>query len=341
MSLPRPAPGLTLRDEGPLIDPFGRVHTYLRVSVTDRCNYRCTYCMPEEGLAWMPRAEVLSFEEIARIVGVFASLGVRRVRLTGGEPLVRKDLLRLVAALAVIPGLDDLAMTTNGHLLPPLAAPLREAGLRRVNVSCDAIDPDVFRRLTRNGDVAAVLAGVEAARRVGLVPVKVNAVVVAGENEDEAVRLVEHFSRWPEEIVVRFIEQMPFDGIRRGAVAARSTRARLAERFTLVPVGGGDGGPAVDWRVVETGQVVGFISPITEHFCHRCNRLRLEADGHLRTCLSRDDTPSLRDLLRDGASDLDLARAVRRMVWGKVAGHEAHLADGWRAFEGVMTRIGG
>ena len=340
MSLPRPVPGLALRDSGPLLDPFGRVHTYLRVSVTDRCNYRCTYCMPEEGLSWMPRESVLSYEEIGRVVGVFAGLGVRRVRLTGGEPLVRKDIVRLVEVLGA-QGLEDLSMTTNAHLLAPLAETLRAAGLRRVNVSCDAVDPEVFRQMTRTGDVVPVLAGIEAARRAGLLPVKVNAVVVEGQNDGEAVRLVEHFARWPQEIVVRFIEQMPFGGVKQGTVPAQRTRERLSARYTLTPLGEGQGGPAVDWRVEETGQTVGFISPITEHFCHRCNRLRLEADGHLRTCLSRDDTPSLRDLLRGGATDAELARAVRRMVWGKVAGHEAHLEEGWRAFEGVMTQIGG
>lgn len=341
MTLPVRHAGATLRTDGPLLDPYGRTHTYLRVSVTDRCNYRCTYCMPEEGLVWKPRTTLLSFEEITRIVAVFRSLGITRVRLTGGEPLVRKGIVHLVAMLAEL-GLDDIAMTTNAHLLPELAAPLARAGLNRVNVSCDAIEPAQFKALTRTGDVARVLAGIDAARAAGLTPIKVNAVMMAGTNEDQVMPLVDHFGAHAHDTVLRFIEAMPFSGhdASRPYLSVARIREILATRFTLEPLGEGPGGPAVDWRLVETGQRIGFISPMTEHFCQLCNRLRLEADGHLRTCLSRDDTPSLRTLLRDGASDEELAREIRQRVWLKVAGHEAHL-DGGQAFEGVMTRIGG
>jgi cyclic pyranopterin phosphate synthase len=339
VSLPPPSTAPRPAADGPLVDRFGRVHTYLRVSVTDRCNYRCTYCMPEEGLDWKPRETLLSFEEITRVVAAFTRLGIRRVRLTGGEPLVRKGLHHLVRMLGQL-GLDDLAMTTNGHLLPREAGRLAAAGLRRVNVSCDAISPEVFRALTRTGDVGQVLAGIEAARAAGLTPIKINAVVVRGVNVDEVVPLLEHFAPHAADTIVRFIEYMPFSGHERLHEPGASLRERIGERYTLQPLGFGPGGPAVGWRVVETGQQIGFISPITEHFCERCNRLRLDADGHLRTCLSREDAPSLRDLLRAGVDDAGLEQTLRGMVWAKGEGHEAHL-DVWRAFEGVMTRIGG
>ncbi len=340
--LPEPVPGLT-PGAGPLIDRFARAHTYLRVSVTDRCNYRCTYCLPAEGVPWLPRDRVLSLEEIARLVAVFASMGVRRVRLTGGEPTVRKGLVDLVAMIAATPGIEDLAMTTNGHRFAGQAAALARAGLHRVNISLDTLDPDRFRALTRGGDLSRVLASIEAAREAGLRPVKINTVVVRGVNDDQVLSMVEHFARWPD-VVLRFIEYMPFDanGGDRRHVPVADIRQAVFGRYTVSPAQQVAGaGPGVHWRLAETGQVVGFISPITEHFCEGCNRLRLQADGHLRTCLSRDDTPSLRDMLRAGATDDELRAAIRHMVWGKVAGHEAHTADGWRAFEGVMTRVGG
>lgn len=345
MSLPRPVEGLERPDAGPLVDRFARRHTYLRISVTDRCNYRCTYCMPAEGLRWLPRSELLTYEEIGRLVRVFARLGVERVRLTGGEPTVRRDIEQLVAAVAAAPGIVDVAMTTNGHRFAARAGALAEAGLKRVNISIDAVDAELFRRITRGGDLERVLESIDAAAALGMGPVKLNCVVVAGLNDDQILPLVERFADRPE-VVVRFIEYMPFGGNddRKRHLPARRIRERLAERYTLEPVGRvtAGAGPARDWRVAETGRIVGFISPITEHFCEACNRLRLQADGHLRTCLSRDRTPSLRDLLRGGASDDELEQAVRIMVWGKVAGHEAHLEGGdFRAFEGVMTRIGG
>jgi cyclic pyranopterin phosphate synthase len=343
VSLPERVPGL-LPGSGPLLDPYGRAHTYLRVSVTDRCNYRCTYCMPAEGLDWMPRADILTFEEIVRIVTVLAGMGVEKVRLTGGEPTVRNGLPELVAMLAAVPGIRDLTMTTNGHTLQRQAETLARAGLRRVNVSVDALDPDIFRSLTRGGDVARVLAGVEAARETGLRPVKLNCVVMRGVNDGEVVRLVEHFADKPD-VGLRFIEYMPFDQVDRQKhhVPASELRTRLSQRHTLTPLGRSrSGGPAVDYKLEETGQIVGFISPITEHFCQACNRLRLQADGHLRTCLSREAMPSLRDLLRRGLDDAGLAYILRERVWGKVAGHEADQdGEGFKAFEGVMTSIGG
>jgi len=340
VTLPRPILS-DMPSTGPLVDPFGRVHTYLRVSVTDRCNYRCVYCMPADGLDWMPREDILTYEEIARIVGAVRRMGITRVRLTGGEPTVRKDIVTLVEKLGAL-GLDDLAMTTNGHLFGRKAQAFAKAGLKRVNISLDAIDPAKFAAITRGGDVRRVLEAIEQARDAGLVPVKINAVVVAGENEDDVERLITHFAPHAADTIVRFIEVMPFEADARRSVPSRVLRERLSKRFTLTPETHVKGvGPSKYWRIEETGQIVGFISPITEHFCEACNRLRLMADGHLRTCLSRDKTPSLRDLVRDGIDDEGLENAIRAMVWGKVAGHEAHLVDGFRAFEGVMTRIGG
>lgn len=344
MSLPKPVPGLERPMTGPLLDRFARRHTYLRISVTDRCNYRCTYCMPADGLTWLPREQVLTYEEIGRLVAIFARLGVRRVRLTGGEPTVRRDIEQLVAAIAAVDGIEDIAMTTNGHAFASKAQALADAGLTRINVSLDSLDAAQFRAVTRGGDLARVLAAIDEARRVGLVPIKINCVVVAGINDDQLVPMVERFADHADDTVVRFIEYMPFGGNddRGRHLPASTLRARLSERYTLQALGpGSGGGPARDWRIAETGQTVGFISPITEHFCEACNRLRLQADGHLRTCLSRDGTPSLRDLLRGGASDAALEDAIRGMVWLKVAGHEAHLEEGFRAFDGVMTQIGG
>lgn len=338
MSLPEPVDGLVCPTSGPLVDRFGRVHTYLRVSVTDRCNLRCTYCLPAEGLVWKPGDTLLTDDELVRIVGVFVALGVRRVRLTGGEPLLRRSLPDLVRRLADL-GLDDLALTTNGIHLAAQAGALASAGLTRVNVSLDTVDPAAFTALTRGGRVGPVLAGIEAARAAGLRPIKINAVLLAEHGLEPALGLVEHFAAHAGETELRFIEHMPFGALVGRHVPAASLRAALDARYGMTPIGRGPGGPAVRWRL-GSGLVVGFISPITEHFCETCNRLRLEADGHLRTCLSRDDTPSLRVLLRDGADDAALAASVRRMVWGKVAGHEAHL-DGGQPFEGVMTRIGG
>ncbi|TNE84398.1 MAG: GTP 3',8-cyclase MoaA [Deltaproteobacteria bacterium] len=332
----------TMPESGPLVDPFNRVHTYLRVSVTDRCNYRCVYCLPAEGVAFMRRDRLLTYEEIARLVRIFASMGIERVRLTGGEPTVRKDLVALVEQLGQI-GLKDLSMTTNGHLFAPHAEALAKAGLTRVNVSLDTLDAEKFERITRGGSLERVLAGIDAARAHGITPIKINCVVVRDENEDELERMVEAFGAHAKDTQVRFIEKMPFGAESQRFVPSQSLRERLAERFTLEPVDRLAGvGPATTFRIAETGLVVGFISPMSEHFCHHCNRLRLQADGELRTCLSRDDTPSLRDLMRRGDSDEALEQAIRRMVWGKVAGHEAHLdGDAFTAFEGVMTTIGG
>lgn len=328
---------------GPLVDAFGREHSYLRISVTDRCNFRCVYCLPAEGMSWKPREDLLSFEEIGTLVQVFASMGIERVRLTGGEPTIRSDIASLVRVIAATPGIRDVAMTTNAHTLQRLAGPLAEAGLSRVNISLDSLRADRFRKLTRGGDLARVLTGIESAREAGLTPIKINAVLLTGQNEDELFDLVDFFGRWPDTTTLRFIEYMPFQARWHKSVSSAELRRRLSTRVSLVPQRAEEKtgtGPSRTWTVAETGLTVGFISPLSEHFCATCNRLRLGADGHLRTCLAHEDTPSLRALLREGASEARLARAIRAMVLGKPEGHDCQV-DGGVPFEGVMTRIGG
>lgn len=325
----------------PLLDSYGRAHTYLRVSVTDRCNFRCVYCLPEEGMDWMARKDILSHEEISRLVAIFVSLGVRRVRLTGGEPLVRRDLEVLVESLGKLDNLQDLGITTNGFRLADCAERLARAGLRRVNVSLDSLNPDRFRTITRGGELARVLDGISAARAAGLTPVKINAVLMRGVNDDEVLDLVDFFAEHGRDTVLRFIEYMPFDERWFQSVPAREIRARLRQRYTLSPLGErlGDG-PAVYWKIEENGLRIGFISPLSEKFCSSCNRLRLMANGHLRTCLSDDGTPSLLAQLRGGADDEALAASIRAMVMGKREGHGC-TEEGGAVFEGVMTRVGG
>jgi cyclic pyranopterin phosphate synthase len=310
----------------PLTDGFARRIRYLRISVTDRCNYRCSYCMPEEledRMHFQPRSAVLTFEELERVAGVFARLGVRKLRLTGGEPTVRHGFVDLVRRLAAVPGIEQVVMTTNGHLLADLAAPLAAAGLRAVNVSLDTLDPDRFRAVTSRGDLSRVLAGIDAARAAGLA-VKTNAVALRGVNDGELVALCE--DAWRRGAVPRFIEHMPMsDGAiydsAAGISAATIRRTIEAALGPLVPASASrDAGPARYWALAD-GRQLGIISAMTEHFCDDCNRLRLTATGELHACLGHDDATSLRDLMRAGASDDDLVRAIAGAVAGKRAGH--------------------
>ena len=312
----------------PLVDSFARRIRYLRVSVTDRCNYRCSYCMPEtleDRMQFQPRAAVLTFEELERVVGVFARLGVRKVRLTGGEPTVRQGIVELVRRIAAIPGIEQVVMTSNGHLLGELAAPLAAAGLVAINISVDTLDPERFRAITGRGDLSRVLAGLDAARAAGL-RVKTNAVALHGVNDGELVALCE--DAWRRGAVPRFIEHMPMS---EGALfeAARGISAAAIRRTLEDALGplepaqpGRDAGPSRYWRVAgDPAREFGIISAMTEHFCDDCNRLRLTATGELHACLGHDDAVSLRDLVRAGASDDDLVRAIGVAVTGKRAGH--------------------
>jgi len=313
----------------PLLDGFSRRIRYLRVSVTDRCNYRCTYCMPEDigkEIEFQPRSAVLTFEEIEEILRVFASLGVRKVRLTGGEPTVRHGIVDLVRRVAAIPGIEQVVMTTNGHLLADLAAPLRSAGLHAVNVSLDTLDADRFDAITSRGDLSRVLAGIDAAIAVGL-GVKTNAVALEGINGGELVPLCE--DAWRRGAVPRFIEHMPMSGgalydqaIGISAAAIRSTIEGALGPLVRADAGGPDAGPARYWALAsDPAKQVGIISAMTEHFCDDCNRLRLTATGDLHACLGHDDATSLRDVLRTGGTREDLIRAIAGAVSGKRAGH--------------------
>ncbi|MFB7123445.1 GTP 3',8-cyclase MoaA [Kitasatospora sp. NPDC056273] len=325
----------------PLVDRFGRVHTDLRVSLTDRCNLRCTYCMPAEGLPWLGRAGLLGDDEVVRLVRIAVErLGVRSVRLTGGEPLLRRGLAGLVGRIAPLGA--EVSLTTNGIGLARAAAGLAAAGLGRVNVSLDTLRPERFAAITRRDRIGDVLAGLAAARAAGLGPVKVNAVPVRGVNDDEIVELVEfavgHGYR------MRFIESMPLDAQgawdRSAMVTAAEVLAALGERFDLVPVGRSGNAPAEEWRIAGTDAVVGVIASVTRPFCGGCDRVRLTADGQLRACLFATEESDLRALLRGGADDAAIEAAWRAAVAGKGPGHAVGSAEFVRP-DRPMSAIGG
>lgn len=317
-------------DQAPLIDTFGRIHDNLRISVTDRCNIRCFYCMPEEGIEFQPRAEILSFEEIARFARVAAELGVTKLRLTGGEPLVRKNLPHLVELLAGIPGIRDIALTTNGVLLKDLARPLREAGIGRLNVHLDTLNRDRFLQITRRDELGRVLQGIDAALELGI-PLKLNAVAVKGLVEDDLVPLAE-FGR-ERGIEVRYIEFMPLDaqGIwdRAGVLTADEILAILAEKIgPLDEIPDRDmRAPATEYAFRDGVGRIGFIASISKPFCQNCNRIRLTADGHLRYCLFAIDETDVKSLLREGSADSEIAAVIRRTVAAKWAGHSINSSQ--------------
>jgi len=306
-----------------LVDPFGRTIRDLRISVTDRCNFRCTYCMPEEGMTWLPRSEVLTFEEIERIARLFVErFGVDGIRLTGGEPTVRAHLPVLVEKLAPL-GVD-LALTTNGATFRLLAHELRDAGLRRVNISLDTLDRDKFERMTRRDELVRVLDGIEAAKEAGFDPVKINAVVERGVNDDEIVDLA-RFGR-ERGVEMRFIEFMPLDASgewrETTVVGQDEIVARIAEVFPLEQMPARGSAPADRWRYLDGLGTVGVIPSVTKPFCGDCDRVRLTADGQFRTCLFETREFDLRALLRGGASDDEVAAEIERAVGTKWAGHQ-------------------
>jgi cyclic pyranopterin phosphate synthase len=328
-----------------LRDSFARVHDDLRISVTDRCNLRCTYCMPAEPV-WLPRESILRYEEIDRIARIAVGLGVRKIRLTGGEPLVRRDLPDLVRRLAGIEGLDDLSLTTNGLLLESAAPALRAAGLSRINVSLDTLDPRRFERMTRRDALERVLAGISAASAAGLVPIKVNTVVLRGMNDDEIESLVERARNEAWEL--RFIEFMPLENDatwdRSRVVTGSEIRARIASRWPIAPDAGQDPhAPATRFRFADGRGAVGFIDSVTAPFCSSCSRLRLTADGHLRVCLYDDDETDLRTPLRAGSTDPEIAALVRAALARKGAGGALELLgrDRGAPLARTMHQIGG
>ncbi len=327
----------------PLLDGHGRTIGDMRVSVTDRCNFRCQYCMPAEGLPWLERAEVLSFEEIARLVALLASMGVGDVRLTGGEPLVRRDFPRLAGMLAAIDGVDDLSVTTNGFLLERDAAALVAAGVNRFNVSIDSLQRDRFYEMTRRDALPRVLAGLEAlAAFPEAHPIKVNAVAVRGFTEQEALPFAEFARRHPYE--VRFIEFMPLDGDHAWTpdqvLTGEEVRAAIHAVHPLEPEPRDPHATARVYRFADGQGRIGFINPVSEPFCGDCNRIRLTADGRLRTCLFSLNETDLRGPLRTGAGDDELERIVRDAVWRKELKHHVN-EPGFVQPARSMSAIGG
>nr|WP_062464296.1 GTP 3',8-cyclase MoaA [Demequina soli] len=310
-----------------LVDRFGRVHRDLRISLTDRCSLRCTYCMPADGVPWLASSTLLSTDELVRLARVAVGLGVTEVRLTGGEPLLRPDVVEVVAALAALrtPTGDpvDLSLTTNALRLPALAAPLRDAGLARVNVSLDTLRRTRFVELTRRDRLADTLAGIEAARVVGFSPIKLNALIMRGVNDDEIVELVDFAVE--RGLEMRFIEHMPLDGghtwRREEMVTAEEILTALRARFPLEELGRDGSAPASLWRIAGTAATVGVIASVTGAFCDRCDRVRLTADGQFRNCLFAHDESDLRTLVRGGADDARLAAAMVACVARKRVGH--------------------
>ena len=324
-----------------LIDPFGRTIRDLRISVTDRCNFRCTYCMPEEGMQWLPRSEVLTFEEIERLAAIFVQrFDVDGLRLTGGEPTVRAHLPVLVRKLAAL-GVD-LAMTTNGATLANLAHELREAGLRRINISLDTLQRDKFERMTRRDELERVLQGIDAAKEAGFAPVKINAVVERGVNDDEIVDLA-GFGR-ERGVEVRFIEFMPLDAtghwMNDKVVGQDEIVAAIHAVHPLEVVPARGAAPANTWRYLDGGGTVGVIPTVTKPFCGDCDRVRLTADGQFRTCLFATTEFDLRQLMRDGATDDELAAEIQRAVGTKWAGHQINQVTFVRPRR-TMSQIGG
>jgi cyclic pyranopterin phosphate synthase len=323
-----------------LIDGFGRVHRDLRISVTDRCNFRCAYCMPEEGMQWQRREDLLTFEEIERVARIMVErYGVDGIRLTGGEPTVRAKLPVLVEKLAAL-GVD-LAMTTNGVSMPLLAADLKAAGLRRVNISLDSLRPDRFEELTRRDELDRVIDGIEAAKGAGFDPVKINVVVMKGINDDEVLDFA-HFGR-DRDVVVRFIEFMPLDADEVWnndlVLTQEEIVATLRTEFDLEKVER-TSAPATRWRYTDGGGEIGVVATVSQSFCDTCDRVRITADGQFRNCLFATDETDVRSLLRDGSSDDVVADALARSVASKWEGHQINQVHFIRPRRS-MSEIGG
>lgn len=310
-------------DKRQLIDPFGRGIEYLRLSVTDRCDLRCSYCLPKGFKDFSEPEEWLSFDEITRVVGAFAQLGVSRVRITGGEPLVRKDIPKLIKQLSELAGIEDLSLSTNATRLTKQAVALKQAGISRINVSLDTLNEERFKTIT-GGHLDKVISGLMAAKAAGLSPIKINMVVMKGVNDDEVEAMVDFCLEHG--FTLRFIETMPMGDTGREAskqyISMQDVRARLEKRYELLPGVMPGGGPARYVQVAGTELRVGFITPISQHFCETCNRVRLSAEGTLHMCLGQDDSYSLRDLLRSGVTDNELLTHLRHAISLKPERHE-------------------
>ena len=333
-----------MKPVAPLIDALGRVHTNLRISVTDRCNIRCFYCMPNENVQFRPRAEVLTFEEIERFARIMASLGIDKLRLTGGEPLVRAGLPTLVEKLAQIPGIRDIAMTTNGILLADHAEALKQAGLRRLNISLDGLSEETFREITRREGLDRVLEGIAAAQRIGFEKIRLNAIAIRGITENEIVPL----GRFARErgLELRFIEFMPLDAEdnwqTEQVLSGEEIRESMEAEFgPLVPAHRDDPSqPAVDFEFADGTGRIGFINPVSQPFCGSCNRLRITAEGKVRNCLFSTEEWDAREPLRGGQDDEAIAQLIRDCVAAKKPGHGIDSAEFVRP-ERAMYQIGG
>ncbi len=327
----------------PLTDSFDRRIESVRISITDRCNFRCRYCMPAEGLPWLQRSEVLTYEEVERLATILAAMGVSHVRLTGGEPLVRRDVPDLIERLIRVPGLDDLALTTNGVALRTLAGPLVDAGLRRINVSLDSLDHTRFQEVTRRDMLDRVLEGLEEAERYPeLRPIKVNCVAMRGFTEHEVVAFAELARRKP--YVVRFIEFMPLDADRTwrkdDVLTGDEIRAMIEQAYPLVRLDAPASSTAERWGFADGAGEVGFINPVSQPFCSSCDRIRITAEGALRTCLFALEETDLRTPLRSGASDLEIEGIIRGAVLRKRMKHEIG-EPGFVRTAKTMSQIGG
>ena len=318
------------RQPAQLIDNFNRVVDYLRISVTDRCDFRCVYCMDEK-MQFMPRARLLTLEEIAFIARAFSELGVKKIRITGGEPLVRRNIIKLFEDIAALPGLHEVVITTNGSQLTRLAQPLKDAGVRRINISLDSLDPEKFRRITRIGRLDKVLAGIDAALEAGFERLKLNAVILKNRNDDEVIDLTRYAAG--RNMDISFIEEMPLGviGDHDRALAYYSSdeiRRDLESVFTLVPTTETTGGPSKYFRLAETGTRAGFISPHSHNFCDRCNRVRLTAEGRLLLCLGQEHSVDLRKVARAHPGDMErLKQAIRASMRIKPRGHDFNLRE--------------
>ncbi|MDE0154444.1 MAG: GTP 3',8-cyclase MoaA [Gammaproteobacteria bacterium] len=318
-----------MRQEDILVDNFGRTVNYIRISVTDRCDFRCVYCMDEE-MQFVPRAKLLSLEEIAFIARAVTELGVGKIRITGGEPLIRRNIIKLFRDIGQLDGLDELVLTTNGSQLPKLAGELKDAGVKRINISLDSLDHDKFRRLTRVGELDKVLAGIDAAMETGFEKIKINSVILKNRNDDEVPDLVEFASTRGMDI--SFIEEMPLGVIdehdrAEAYYSSDEIKADLERHYTLLPTTETTGGPSRYYRIVETGTRVGFISPHSHNFCDSCNRVRLTCEGRLLLCLGQEHSVDLRQVIRSHPGDMDrLKQALLRSMDIKPKGHEFDLS---------------
>jgi cyclic pyranopterin phosphate synthase len=326
------------------LDRYQRRIDYLRLSITDRCNLRCIYCMPDNGVPKLAHADILRYEEMLRVARLAVSMGISKVRITGGEPLVRRDAVAFCGSIARLPGIHGVSVTTNGLLLPRYAGALFQAGVRRINISLDTLDPQRFARITRCDAFAEVWRGVESCREAGFHPIKLNAVVMRGVNDADIEPLALVTTRYPYH--VRFIECMPFQAPSEaeppGLVAAAEILDRLRQLGTLTPVDSVDGnGPARHYQLAGAPGTIGIISPISHHFCPSCNRLRLTADGRLRACLFAAEEIDLQRPLRTGASDEDIRALIRKAVHDKPKGHSLGPAPARQCFTRPMAAIGG